>query len=162
MTAQVSHEDSSVEVDLALEEGYRFRVDFGAGEQTLVMDEPPPLGEDAGPNAARMLAAAVGNCLSASLLFCLRRARVDVRAVRTTARASLVRNERGRLRVGEIRVSIRPEIAGDRSRVDRCLGLFEDFCVVTESVRRGLPVTAEVKPREERSLSIRLLRSPAE
>ncbi len=117
MTAQVSHEDSSVEVDLALEEGYRFRVDLGAGEQTLVMDEPPPLGEDAGPNAARMLAAAVGNCLSASLLFCLRRARVDVRAVRTTARASLVRNERGRLRVGEIRCpSVRRSLAiGARS-----------------------------------------------
>jgi LmbE family N-acetylglucosaminyl deacetylase/organic hydroperoxide reductase OsmC/OhrA len=111
------------------------------------MDEPVPLGQGAGPNAVRVLAAAVGNCLSASLLFCLRKARVDVRRIRTVARASLVRNQRGRLRVGELRVSIHPEIAGDTSRVNRCLELFEDYCVVTDGVRDGLTVAVEVVPK---------------
>jgi N-acetylglucosamine malate deacetylase 2 len=138
---------SSVEVVLDLEDDYRFRVGFGPGtEEFLVMDEPPPLGEEAGPNAARVLAAAVGDCLSASLLFCLRKARVDVRGIRTVARASMIRNEKGRLRVGDISVSIHPAIAGDTSRIGRCLQLFEDYCVVTESVRRGLPVAVQVKP----------------
>jgi hypothetical protein len=27
---------------------------------------------------------------------------------------------------------------------ERCLGQFEDFCVVTESVRRGIPVAVTV------------------
>jgi LmbE family N-acetylglucosaminyl deacetylase/uncharacterized OsmC-like protein len=146
-TVEDTVEDTVVEVVLDLEEGYRFRVGFEPAAGSLVMDEPAPLGQGAGPNAARVLAAAVGNCLSASLLFCLRKARVDVRAVRTVARALLVRNERGRLRVGEVRVSIQPEIAGDTSRVGRCLELFEDYCVVTDSVRHGLPVSVAVSPR---------------
>ena len=65
----------------------------------LLLDEPEPLGDGDGPNAAKVLAAAVGNCLSASALYCLRRARIDVQSMRTTVSASLSRNEAGRLRV---------------------------------------------------------------
>jgi uncharacterized OsmC-like protein len=57
---------------LTREEGFRFRVRFdqdGMGE--LVTDEPPPLGQGRGPDPSRLLAAAIGNCLAASLLFCI-------------------------------------------------------------------------------------------
>jgi uncharacterized OsmC-like protein len=141
-------ETDEVTVTMTLQDGYRFLVDFQQeGIPNLLLDEPEPLGEGRGPNAARLLAAAVGNCLSASALFCLRKARVDVRGMRTTVRASLVRTERGRLRVGAIQVEIHPEVAAaDLDRIDRCLALFEDYCVVTQSVRDGLEVAVEVKP----------------
>jgi hypothetical protein len=59
----------------------------------------------------------------------------------------MVRDERGRLRVGAVDVQIQPETApADAGRIGRCLELFEDYCVVTQSVRTGLPVTVEVKP----------------
>ena len=139
---------SEVTVSMEFLDGYRFGVDFQMdGVPPLVMDEPPPLGAGDGPNAARVLAAAIANCLSASALFCLRKARVDVRGMRTWATASMVRDERGRLRVGAVDVQIQPETGpGDTGRIGRCLELFEDYCVVTQSVRTGLPVTVEVKP----------------
>ncbi len=136
--------EGSFSVILDQEEDYRFRVDFGNSE--LIVDEPPPLGAGTGPNASRMLAASVANCLSASLVFCLKKFRQDVKGVRTTASGTLVRNEKGRLRVGEIEVVIR--LDSNYEHLDRCLTQFEDFCVVTASVRAGIPVRVRVEDRE--------------
>jgi len=133
---------------LDLQQGYQFLVDFHReGIPSVLMDEPPPLGEDHGPNAAGLLAAAVGNCLSASALFCLRKARIPVKGMRTTVQASFLRNPQGRLRIGGIEVKIQPEVAPEhRERMGRCLELFEDFCVVTQSVRNGIDVKVQVGP----------------
>ena len=138
--------DDTFEVTLSRHERYQFDVDFGDGSQAeLRMDEPEPLGDGLGPSAARVAAAAIGNCLSASLLFCLGKARIDVGDVRTRIVGSIERNERGRLRLGSLKVHIDPEI-GDvpPEKIQRCLDIFEDFCLVTASVREGLDVQVEV------------------
>ena len=128
-------------------EDYQFDVDFEQeGVPRLITDEPPPLGEGAGPNPVRLLAAAVGSCMSASLRYCLDRARIDVDDLTTRVEGTLVRNERGRLRIGSLRVRLIAAI--DPSAVDRigrCLDVFEDFCIVGQSVRDGIDVTVEVE-----------------
>ena len=141
-------EDQSFDLTMELQDDYRFLVDFAQpGVPPLLLDEPEPLGDGDGPNAARLLAAAVGNCLSASVLFCLRRARIDVQGMRTTVSASPSRNEAGRLRLGGIAVRITPVVdAAEHGRMRRCLELFEDFCVVTQSVRSGIAVDVSVEP----------------
>lgn len=133
-------------VGLTLRDGYAFNVEFPDDDvPAMVVDELPPLGESNGPNPARLLAAAVGSCLSASLLFCLRKSRIEVTELRTTVEGSIVRNERGRLRIGGIRVRLAPEVPPEqRDRMGRCLDLFQDFCLVTESVRDGVAVEVEV------------------
>src|SRR5574341_731864 len=140
-------EEKRFDVALTLRDGYAFSADFDQdGVPALLLDEPPPLGAGRGPNAVRLLAAAVGNCLGASLVHCLRKARVDVRGMRVAVEGTLVRNERGRLRVGEIRVRLAPDVpAEQRERMGRCLELFEDFCLVTESVRQGITVDVAVE-----------------
>lgn len=111
----------------------------------ILLDEPPPLGGNKGPNASRMLAAAVGNCLSASLLFCLEKSKVSGQSVKTNVTGTLIRNEKGRLRVGRLDVHIKIDIPGETpQRTSRCLELFEDYCVVTASVRKGIQVNVRV------------------
>jgi organic hydroperoxide reductase OsmC/OhrA len=128
-------------------ENFEFEVRFDKEQYApLRMDEPEPLGKDAAPNASRVLAAAIGNCLTASLLFCTRKARVELGPMETKIHVKLGRNERGRLRIAGVSVEIDPRFApGEREKAARCLELFEDFCVVTQSVREGIPVEVRVR-----------------
>jgi uncharacterized OsmC-like protein len=125
---------------------FEFRVLFDdASLPQLKVDEPPPLGRGAGPNPARLLATAIGSCLTASLLFCARKAHIPLDHMRTAVRTELHRNEQGRLRIGGVHVEIDPGVTDqDQQKALRCLELFEDYCVVTESVRKGIPVEVTV------------------
>ncbi len=126
--------------------GFEFRVKFDKDQfSELAMDEPAPLGRDTAPNAARVLAAAIGNCLSASLVFCLKKANVTVEGVAADVHVEIVRNEQKRLRIGKIDVTIRSGLPSDHPALQGCLATFEDFCIVTQSVRHGIEVNVEVK-----------------
>lgn len=49
---------------------FEFRVKFDHTQlRDLIIDEPSPLGHPIGPDAARLLAAAISVCLSATLFF---------------------------------------------------------------------------------------------
>ena len=135
-------------VKVRLLEGYKFQVSFpDTSAKGFVMDEPEPLGGLDGPNASRVLAVSVANCLSASLLFCLRKSKVEVEDIETEASPTSERNEEGYWRVKRVEVSIRAKLKepADRNRVDRCLELFEKYCVVTGAVRDGIAVDVEAK-----------------
>ena len=130
-----------------LVDGYRFEATFpdipGAARMTL--DEAPPLGTAAGPTPAGLLAAAIGGCLSASLTLCMNKAHLEADAVNAHVTAHIGRNETGRLRIDGIDVTLTPCLAdADAGRFDRCKALYEDFCIVTESVRHGIPVNVRV------------------
>lgn len=135
-------------VSLEQRERFVFDVAFDdPGWPLLRLDEPAPLGDGSAPNASRILGAAVGNCLAASLLFCLQKARVPVTGLKAEVRGELARNEKGRLRIASMGVVIRPTLdAVGPERIARCLELFEDFCVVTQSVREGIDVHVSVEP----------------
>jgi uncharacterized OsmC-like protein len=112
------------------------------------MDEPPPLGQDSAPNPSRLLAAAVGNCLSASFLFSARKVRASLESLHTTVKVWYARNEKGRLRIGKIKVEIEPKFdPADADKIARCIGIFEDYCVVTQSVRTGVDTSVTVKSK---------------
>lgn len=134
-------------IELEQQDGYEFLVRFDLDDVAdLLVDEPEPLGQGHGPNPSRLLAVSVANCLSASLLFCLQKSKVEGVKMRTTASGQLVRNEQKRLRIGalDVEIHVYGVDAEDESRLQRCLGLFEDYCVVTASVKGGILVNVEV------------------
>lgn len=139
-------EERGFHVGVAREEEFVFNVDFGLdGVGDLVMDEPEPLGGETGPNASRVLAAAVGNCLCASLLFCLQRSRVEVQSMEASVSGVLTTNKEGRWRVKELDAEITPEVdEGKAKKLKRCVEIFEEFCIVTSSVRQGIPINVTV------------------
>ena len=136
------------------ESDFVFRIAFEDTEiPDLFTDEPPPLGGNTGPNPSRMLLAAVANCLSASLLFALRKFKNTPGTLNSRATATLGRNDEGRLRVDHIDVTLHLSgNAGDYLQLERVLAQFEDFCVVTESVRAGVQVSVRVEDSQGTSL----------
>jgi len=136
---------------IELVEDYKFRINFNNVKQgDLMMDEPKPLGSGDYPNAGKLLAAAVGNCLCASLTFCVRRHHAEVESLTAEVSTSLSRNEKGRLRITHMSVKLHP-VVSDPKKLEACRDLFEDFCIVTESVREGIPVDVEVDGPKEGS-----------
>lgn len=139
-------EEHAFTIELEQERDFEFRVRFDWDKvPDLMLDEPSPLGRASGPNAARLIAAGVANCLSASLLFCMRKFKQDPGPMRARVTGRIARNERGRMRIGGIEVDIHLVRPVDEIKFsDRCLQQFEDFCIVTESVRKGIPVAVRV------------------
>jgi uncharacterized OsmC-like protein len=136
--------DSPVTVRLQQAQDYQFDIDFGVGP-SLHVDEPAPLGEGSGPNPLMLLGAAVGNCLSASLLFALRKFKQSPEPLRTEVGLQTGRNAEGRLRVQRIHARLQLGVAADPlQHLDRVLGSFEAYCTVTQSIAVAIPVDVEV------------------
>ena len=139
--------EKSIVTKLRMISGYQFNVDFDVPYiPNFLVDETKPDGEGSGPNPPRLLAAAVGHCMSSSLIYCLRKARITLRNLETTVKTNLFRNENGKLRISSIDVQISLKVnEEDKTRVNRCLKIFEDYCTVTQSIRKGIAVNVNIK-----------------
>ena len=137
--------ESPVTVRLVQRRDYQFDNQFGAQVPSWLVDEPAPLGRGEGPSPVQLLAASVGNCLAASLLFAMRKYKQLGEPIECNVDAQVGRNAQKRLRVSEMkaRLTIGVPRAGIE-HLERILSTFEDFCTVTASVRQAFPVTVEV------------------
>lgn len=139
--------EAPIRISLEQESDFAFRIAFEeTALQPLLSDESSPLGHDRGPDPSRLLLAAIGNCLVASLLFALRKQSNQPGKLRAEITAVPMRNAQGRWRIPKAFVELQlPEGGEDYQRLDRVLQQFEDFCVVTQSVRQGIDVEVTVR-----------------
>lgn len=137
--------DTLVQVSLVQQHDYRFDIHFGGDIPVLAGDEPAPLGTGLGPSPVQLLSAAVGNCLSDSLLFALRKFKQAPEPIRCDMTSQVGRNPEGRLRVLAMTAQLTLGVpAASLQHLDRVLGQFEAFCTVTQSVGQGIPITIEI------------------
>ncbi len=137
--------DTHESIRLAQQRDFQFEVQFGAGIAPLRTDLPLPTGSGQGPSPEQLLAAAVGNCLAASLLFSLRKYKQQPEPIGVDVDTEVGRNTEGRLRVKAIDVVLTlGQPAASLQHLDRALAQFEDFCTVTQSVRAGIDISVQV------------------
>ena len=107
-----------------------------------------------GPNPSRLLALGVLGCLSASFIFCLKKKNFQVDDFNAEAEVTLTRNEKGFWRIKKIDVDIVPKIENPDTlkRAKQCLkqvkdgvSFFEQYCIVTQSVRAGIEVNVNLE-----------------
>lgn len=137
--------DKLIKVELQQQKDYQFLIEFGGPVPALLCDEPAPLGGGTGPSPVQLLASAVGNCLSDSLLFALRKFKQSPEPIRATVVAEVGRNEHGRIRVLKIDATLQLGLEGARvEHLTSVLVQFESFCTVTKSVGLGVPIHTRV------------------
>ena len=136
-------------VNLRHDGGYRYisqaSEDGRLHGEPYVSDEPDPVGAASGPATPALLGSALAHCLSAALLEALRHAHVDVVDFETEAVAVVKPNEEGLPRIERVDVKIRPHLAQPSPRTQRCEDVFEKYCTVTSSVKRGIEVNVDVE-----------------
>ena len=134
-------------IDVDRLEDYKFKVNFdkeSMGE--IITDETEDVGgKGEGPNPSRLLAASTVNCLMASLTFCLKKKKVDLSSLKGEVTGKIERVDK-RLRVTELDVKIYPGVdEKDKEKLKKCIDIFEDYCVVTQSIRNGIDVNVDVE-----------------
>ena len=141
-----------ISVTLTQQHDYRFDIRFDDNMPVLTSDEPAPLGTGLGPSPVQLLCAAVGNCLSDSLLFALRKFKQAPEPLRCEVQAQVGRNADGRMRVLEMEATLHLGVSAAQleqlEQLERVLGQFEGFCTVTQSVGQGIPIQVRVLDAE--------------
>lgn len=137
--------EKTITVELRQQADYRFDIHFGEAMPVLTSDEPAPLGSGLGPSPVHLLCAAVGNCLSDSLLFAFRKFKQAPEPIRCVVQAEVWRNPHGRMRVLKIEAQMHLGVAAVQlQQVERVLSQFEEFCTVTQSVGQGIAIHIRV------------------
>ena len=137
--------DTPIHVQLKQKQDYQFDIHFGGDVPMVMGDEPAPLGAGQGPSPVQLLAASVGNCLSDSLLFALRKFKQTPEPLHCTVDAEIGRNEQKRLRVLKMTAVLKLGVAAaSLQHLDRVLDQFEAFCTVTQSVGQGIAIELQV------------------
>lgn len=91
--SNIAASESGFRIELVQQSDYRFEVRFDDPHiPPLFTDETPPLGGNTGPSPVRLLAAAVANCLAASLLFAMRKFKNEPGPLRAVATVQMARN----------------------------------------------------------------------
>jgi uncharacterized OsmC-like protein len=137
--------EKTIQVTLNQQHDYRFDIAFGDDVPVLTTDEPAPLGTGLGPSPVQLLSAAVGNCLSDSLLFALRKFKQAPEPIHCTVTSEVGRNAEGRMRVLAMKAVLTLGVpAASLAHLERVLEQFEAYCTVTQSVGQGIPIAIEV------------------
>ena len=135
-------------VGLTLEEGMIFKCDLGSMKvKDCYIDEAHKDEVDMlGPNPSRMLAFAILGCLSASFIFCLQKKNFSLDDLKAEAEVSFGRSEKGFWRITKIDVNIDAKVENPESlkRAEQCRKMYEDYCTVTQSVRKGIDINVNL------------------
>jgi len=135
-------------LDLERVDGYTFASQASEGGNShgglFYSDEPDPVGAASAPATPALLGAALGHCLSASLLEALRHAHLEVRSLSAHVVSVVRANSEGLPRIDHVDIVIKPVLEAFGPRARRCEEIFERHCTVTSSVRQGVDVRVRV------------------
>jgi uncharacterized OsmC-like protein len=103
--------------------------------------------EKLGPSPVKLLGLSVLGCLAASFSFCLQKSDFSLLGLNGSAEVTITRNDKGFWRVNKIDIEMVPQIDTPEmhKRVNQCGKFFEQYCIISESLRTGFEVNVNIK-----------------
>jgi uncharacterized OsmC-like protein len=133
------------DVELKHKEDCMFDARFRTKEGDLLLPAPTPVGVGYGPEAVTLLNMSTTYCMTASLNYYLAKARVVPTTLRAKGHVGMRLTEEQFRRVKSIEIDIRIEVdEKERKRLMRALDRFNDFCIITESIKGSFPINVRV------------------
>ena len=118
------------------------------------VDEPESFhGTDLGPSSIEYILIGIGGCLGSTLVYCLNRNNVDIDNLEIIVDGTLKHIGREKhLRLIDIKVNLYLTTRNNESseKIDLCIRIFKEHCVVTDSIREGIPIKVEVQQNKEK------------
>ncbi len=123
-----------------------------ARQFTLQLDEPESFhGADTGPSAAEYLGVSIGGCLGTSFAYCAKHVDLELDAIKVTVDVEVHHEENGSGGKGPLRITgikagmvVTLHDNDDADVLDLCIESFKKYCVVTQSVMKGVPVDVKI------------------
>ncbi|MHA1607454.1 MAG: OsmC family protein [Candidatus Freyarchaeota archaeon] len=139
------------EVDLRWLRDFLFEVKV-ADFSEFYMDELEPEGHDSAPNPADYLLVSIGGCTASSFVYAARKFGVPIEKVNVKVRGRYVR-KKGMVRIGLVDVEVEAFHSSmseeDLENLEWCIKVFRKYCVISESLREGLPIHVTLKVNGE-------------
>lgn len=136
------------EVGIKLEDEMIFKCDLGKIQMNdLFIDEYNKRSiNKVGPNPSKLLALSVLGCLAGSLTFCLKKKKSSLSDIKGNAIITSMKNEDGFWRLKKIDITLNPRIDNSEMRksMDQCQKSFEQFCIISESLREGIDININI------------------
>ena len=141
--------EARVKVGIKLTENMIYKCDLGQiNMDDLFIDETRKKRTDRiGPSPTKLLALSVLGCLAACFEFCLQKKGVTLSDLDGRAEVTFARNEKNFWRIKKINVEFLPKIDNPEMRksVAQCKRLFEQYCIITESLRKGIEIDVKLE-----------------
>ena len=121
----------------------------------LDVDEPAQFhGDDRGPSSLEYLCVGIGGCMGTSLVYCLKRFKATFSELKVEAAAEIHHVPPNRmLRVTALHVDFHitpdPQTPDNIENIQECYEHFAKYCVVTQSVKQGIPFDIQLKISDE-------------
>lgn len=139
---------SEAEIELEWVKGEDLKIKFNSEcMEDLVIERSRVPPEKMGAEARKLLGASLAECMCSTLFFLLKWAKVESKGFRATADAVAAKDEKGRLCVDSINLTIHLDIPKDEEtlkKFERVKNLFKKGCLMDRSLERGIKVNYSI------------------
>lgn len=112
------------------------------------IDEPESFhGTNLGPSSVEYLLIGIGGCISTTILYCFQKNNIEIETFNVRVEGKLKHvgpKNRLRLITVDVLIDFKPKDGLNQKKIEKCIKIYEEHCVVSNSIKMGLPINVNI------------------